>query len=338
MLTANAKFAKNPSCFERTRPIPSGLSRKNLLPFLRSECRATALALGGLPGPLAAPSEAAWELRSASGADLAGPTPCGRRLRLRCENECAPPGQFSPCPPLSSSRGMSSRGRTGRGGSLTDRPQSMRRSAGIVDADDYGEDDIKRLRSLGVQVLPVSEIENLVLLPDISRAIAEHEGYKGAALERCLLGLEDAVFAEAGSLEACDAVVTRYCRRRIDRLLKRINLSTAANVTDITREYERQTEVISVTRIAEDARERIITTVRERNLRGLLACYDNKGLFALAAQHLKGQSVKDFKRWLVRVLSNDTVPKLDAAIRAALPRVGTADTRPSVRRSAATVT
>ena len=223
---------------------------------------------------------------------------------------------------------------------------SMRRSAaltrvtctGIVDADDYGEDDIKRLRCLGVQVLPVSEIENLVLLPNISRAIAEHEGYKGAALERCLLGLEDAVFAVAGSLEACDAVVTRYCRRRIDRLLKRINLSTAANVTDITQEYERQTEVISVTKIAEDARERIITTVRERNLRGLLACYDNKGLFALAAQHLKGQSVKDFKRWLVRVLSNDTVPKLDAAIRAALPRVGTADTRPSVRRSAATVT
>ena len=71
----------------------------------------------------------------------------------------------------------------------------------------------------------------------------------------------------------------------------------------------------------------VSTAVRERDLRKLLACYDNKGLFALAARHLRRQSAKDFGRWLVRVLSNGTVPKLDVAIRAALPQVGLAEGR-----------
>ena len=198
---------------------------------------------------------------------------------------------------------------------------------GVVDADDYQDDDIGRLRDLGVQVLPVSEIENVVLLPEVSRVIAENEGYEGEELEGCLRELEEAVFRVAMSPEASDAVVTRYCRRRIDRLLKKVNLSAAGNVADITQEFKRQMAMICVTTIAKEARKRLSTAVRERDLRKLLACYDNKGLFALAARHLRGQSAKNFKRWFVRVLSNGTVPKLDVAIRAALPQVGLAEGR-----------
>ncbi|POR49332.1 AAA family ATPase [Bosea psychrotolerans] len=44
--------------------------------------------------------------------------------------------------------------------------------SGLVDADDYDNADVTKLGSLGVGVLPVSEIENLVVLPSVSRAIA----------------------------------------------------------------------------------------------------------------------------------------------------------------------
>ena len=193
--------------------------------------------------------------------------------------------------------------------------------AGMVDADDYQEEDVNRLSSLGVAVLPVSEIENLVLLPAVSKAIAESEGYTNGELESVLRQLADAVFEAVGSADAIDAVVTRYCRRRIDRLLKRVDLSDAAVVADIAQEYDRQTRALSVAKIAAEAEGRIRCAVQNRDLLKLLACYDNKGLFALAAEHLKRQKSKDFRRWLVRTLNNNTVSGLDAAIRTILPRI-----------------
>ena len=91
--------------------------------------------------------------------------------------------------------------------------------AGIVDADDYQPDDIAILGQYSVSVLPVSEIENLVLLPAVSRAIIESEGYVGTEVEDKLAGIKDAVFQGLNSPAAVEAVVVRYCRRRIDRLL-----------------------------------------------------------------------------------------------------------------------
>jgi hypothetical protein len=55
--------------------------------------------------------------------------------------------------------------------------------SGIVDADDYEANDVAYLSRLGIVVLPVSEIENIILLPTVSRAIAESEGYERAELE-----------------------------------------------------------------------------------------------------------------------------------------------------------
>ena len=108
--------------------------------------------------------------------------------------------------------------------------------SGIVDADDRQTDDIAHLDSLNIAVLPVSEIENIILLPPVSRAIAESEGYQGEELENKLNALKADVFATLNSAEAIDAVVTRYCQRRIDHFLKHIDLSKASNVSSITAE------------------------------------------------------------------------------------------------------
>ena len=119
---------------------------------------------------------------------------------------------------------------------------TMRRNAnltrvtcsGIVDADDYQPEDVANLEECGVSILPVSEIENLVLLPDVSRAIIESEGYVGEELEAKLEGVKNAVFQSLNSAAAVEAVVVRYCRRRIDRLLKKTDLSDATDIHGIT--------------------------------------------------------------------------------------------------------
>jgi hypothetical protein len=143
--------------------------------------------------------------------------------------------------------------------------------SGIVDADDYQPEDIAILGQYGVAVLPVSEIENLVLLPEVSRAIAESEGYNGTELEAKLKGVKDAVFQSLNSAAAVEDVVVRYCRRRIDRLSKKIDLSDAADIPGIIATYTKKTGEINIAGIAKTAKDRIEKAVRDKDLPLLLA-------------------------------------------------------------------
>ena len=146
-------------------------------------------------------------------------------------------------------------------------------------------------------------------------------GYRDDALETKLNELKVDVFATLNSAEAIDAVVTRYCRRRIDRFLKQIDLKEATNVSNITDEYDRQIAALNIPAIAQQAKTRIEEAIRDNDLPKLLANYDNKGLLQLAAKHLKSLKLADFKGWLTRVLRNNTETSLVTAIDNFLPKI-----------------
>jgi hypothetical protein len=192
--------------------------------------------------------------------------------------------------------------------------------AGIVDADAYEADEVDMLKTLGIGVLPVAEIENLILLPAVSRAIAESEGYKDAELDKVLKALKDAVFAFVKQREI-EAAAVRYCRWRIDRVLKKIDLSSATTVEDISKEYAKRTAAIDIDNLAKTASARIEEAIKADDLQKLLASYDNKGLMALASTHLKNSKVDAFTSWLTRVLRNLKVPDLVTAIQKELPKI-----------------
>ena len=118
--------------------------------------------------------------------------------------------------------------------------------SGIVDADDYEDEDKVYLRELGIETLPVSEIENIVLLPSVSTAIAKAENYEGEELSDRLSSLADAVFQEANSPEKIQEVVVRYGKRRIDRMLKKVDLSSAASAEELKNEYLKQTSALDI--------------------------------------------------------------------------------------------
>ncbi|MGC1030825.1 AAA family ATPase [Pantoea agglomerans] len=194
--------------------------------------------------------------------------------------------------------------------------------AGIVDADDYTMDEIQHLNSFGVFPLPVSEIENLILLPEVSRAIAQTEGYAGAELEQKLSNLQIAIFNSLSSQTAIDDVVARYCRRRIDRVLKKVDLSNSKTITEIISEYETQTSALDINGIAAVANQKIIGALENEDLPTLLTIYDNKGLLALAAQHLKQTRLPAFEAWLTRMLRDEgNARDLCATLRRFLPPV-----------------
>lgn len=192
--------------------------------------------------------------------------------------------------------------------------------SGIVDADDYSQTEVAYLGTLGIKVLPVSEIENLFLLPAVSEAIAAHEGHVGSALAQRLDNLKQAVFAQVTPQTAL-SVVLRYCRRRIDRTLKEIDLSNSGTVAALAADYTSKTGALDITALAGTAQGRIDAAKGALDIAGLAACYDNKGLMSLAATHLKSTTVANFESWLTRVLRNNQVPALTAALTQAFPVV-----------------
>ena len=194
--------------------------------------------------------------------------------------------------------------------------------AGIVDADDYTTDEIVRLNKYGVFPLPVSEVENIVLLPEVSLAIAQLNGFSRTELELPLCQLKAAIFATLTSQAAIDDVVVRYCRRRIDRALKKIDLSGSKTIDALIEEYSAETQNLNVAGIAAGARSKIQNALTDNDLTSLLTIYDNKALFALAAQHLRQTRKDPFEAWLTRMLRDESnAPDLVAALKTVLPSV-----------------
>ena len=192
---------------------------------------------------------------------------------------------------------------------------------GIVDRDHRSDKEIEYLRSRDVHVLPVAEIENLFLLPDVSRAIASIEGYDGHALNACLDKLRDAAFALVSSRADLDRAILRWARRRIDRHLKQLDLRAADDLDELKLRYSDGTASLDVDALASEARDHIQSAVDTKDLSAFLAHYDNKGLFALAARILRNDGGESFKDWLERILANGSQPQLTAAMRAALPAI-----------------
>jgi ABC-type cobalamin/Fe3+-siderophores transport system ATPase subunit len=206
---------------------------------------------------------------------------------------------------------------------------SMRRNAlltrvtctGIVDGDDYSSADMTALNTIGVKVLPVSEIENLLLMPQVVDAIAVNEGLSGQELTDRINALNDALITHLNAGNNIERAVTDYCRRRIDRVLKKIDLSGGINVQQITQIYTQETSNLDITAIATARDAKIRTAVTNRNIPEILSLYDNKGLVALVAEHIKRTRKKDLEAWIVRVLGNKSVPTLSAAFSAILPQL-----------------
>jgi len=190
--------------------------------------------------------------------------------------------------------------------------------AGMVDADAYDPTEISFLSNKGIAVLPVSEIENLFLLPSVVEAIAKNEGHSGVALEAKVSSVLGELFAHAAVPQNQAPIVMRYCRRRIDRTLKQIDFSAAKDVAALASDYATKTAGIDVITLAKKASESIEKSIAEKNAPELLKWYDNKGVLGIACK-AKDTTKTYFEQWVVRALRNNTAPHLSNAIREVLP-------------------
>jgi len=191
--------------------------------------------------------------------------------------------------------------------------------AGLVDADHYEPGDTRRLNELGVQLLPVAEIENVLMLPEVAKAIAESSGYRDNELTEVLERLVDEFVQHVQRPGAIDAAIGRYCRRQIDRVLKKIDLSDAESEADLAKVYAERTGNLDITALGAAVRERLRRAVADRNVPELLWLYDDKALVGLVGTRLKNLGAGRFREWRLRVLRNDAAPEVVAAIQRCLP-------------------
>ena len=112
----------------------------------------------------------------------------------------------------------------------------------------------------------------------------------------------------------------RYCRRRIDRTLKKIDLSAAEDVAALASDYAEKTDALDVATLAKMAADSIQKAIADRNAPELLKWYDNKGILSIACK-AKGTTMVQFEQWVVRALRNNVAPAVSDAIREVLPAV-----------------
>ncbi|MCK5659153.1 MAG: AAA family ATPase [Alphaproteobacteria bacterium] len=191
--------------------------------------------------------------------------------------------------------------------------------AGIVDADDRSKEEISYLKNKGIKVLPVSEIENLFLLPNIAKAIGEHEGHSGESLETKLQEMNTAIIDHIQKGNNIEINIARYCRRRIDRTLKKIDLRDADTVEEIASKYLEETAALDIKAIADVKITTIKQYISKQDIPALMELYDNKALVNIVANHMRKNKTKDFESWIIRILGNNTVPTITSAFKKALP-------------------
>ena len=206
---------------------------------------------------------------------------------------------------------------------------SMRKNAsltrvtcsGIVDGDDYTQADKDKLSYLGIQVLPVSEVENILLLPSVTATIVDAEGHVGAEKDEKQEALAAAVFERLNDPQKIENVVVEYCKRRIDRALKKIDLSEGKTLAELQEIFRSATTELDICTIAAQRRSEIKKAIAKNDLAKLLEYYSNKGLLALAASHLKSCKRDQFEAWVIRSLRNATCQPLRNSLSDVLPNI-----------------
>ena len=193
--------------------------------------------------------------------------------------------------------------------------------AGLVDADSRSPDDVQRLFEMGILVLPVAEIENLFALPTVATAILQEDSHDDTDQSARLGRLTDRLFAEAEKPNVQTDVVLRACRRRIDRMLKQVDLSDVADEHVLEESLQSRVAELGVISLAAEIRTSLQAAIAIRDLPALLAIYDGKDrVLSETAGVLRNNRLDVFVGWVTRVMKDPAKPTLRDAIATLLPQ------------------
>jgi len=189
--------------------------------------------------------------------------------------------------------------------------------AGLVDADGRTDDEAAYLETKGVYRLPVSEIENVLLLPGVFLALAASLKFSAQEGQAKLTALKNIVFAQAA--KHVDEICLRYTRRRVDAQMKKIGLSSS-DIGALDAEFRQAAANVDPATIFGAAKADLSSAISIQDYEKVLLAYDNKGLLSEVAKQL-GYQQKALEEFVGRTLRSDESSVLHSALKDDLPTV-----------------
>jgi hypothetical protein len=189
--------------------------------------------------------------------------------------------------------------------------------AGLVDRDGRSNSEAAYLEAKGVYCLPVSEVENLLLLPTVFLALAKALQFSDGDAQSRLNSLRAFVLTQAN--QQIDAICIRYTKRRIDAAMKKIGL-TGTDPAALDTEFKAAVAGIDAPTLFEEAKSTLTTAITAQEYERVLYYYDNKGLLAELARQL-GYQQRALEEFIGRALRSNENAELHAALAGVLPTV-----------------
>jgi len=190
---------------------------------------------------------------------------------------------------------------------------------GIIDVDGRGGAVRETLQAKGIHVLPVSEIENLFLLPSVFLEICKLHHFGEAESQGMLAQLKADVFSIAAA--GIDDWAVEATKRELDRTLKNLSWSSK-DEGSLDTEFRNAVAAIAPVSICASGRSTLDSAIKAGNYEKVLELYDNKGMLSKAVGLLKLKDRKAFEEFLGRTLAANVGEALTASIKAALPAIG----------------
>ncbi len=189
--------------------------------------------------------------------------------------------------------------------------------AGLVDADGRTDEEAVQLALKGIYRLPVSEVENLLLLPSVFLAIAKELKFEPLDAQAKLDALRSFVFDQAN--RQIDQICLRYTRRRVDAEIKKIGLSST-DISALDSELKAAVSKVDAQAVFADIKSKISAAIADQDYEKILLHYDNKGLLSEVAKQFSYQQ-KALEQFIGRILRSDERSELHLALTAHLPTV-----------------
>lgn len=186
---------------------------------------------------------------------------------------------------------------------------------GIIDRDYLTETEIEAYKENGIYPLIVAEVENLYLLSEIQRIIAEH-----MALENIPQVLEDV----KNYLFKCfedekETQITAICERELQYKLGRFQ-KNGNGLVALNEQYLKYTSLINVSEMYHKIEERVNTIMETRDLDRLLMIYNRKSLHRRISKFFK-LSNDDYPQMVLRLLKTDKKQVIVSALKKHMPQL-----------------
>lgn len=191
---------------------------------------------------------------------------------------------------------------------------------GLIDRDGRSPTQVSGLQSHEIYCQPVSEIENLFLLPDILRLLCELYNFSDDELERKIQEITDKIFDYASDESRKKKVAADATKRRLKAAAVSVSVGSSSDISKISKEFATSVASIQPENVYNTLIKNIEDAVSSRNLENLAKIYDIKSILDCIAAPLNTNK-SGLISHIRRSLKNPAGVKLQEKLRSCFPEL-----------------